>query len=39
MAGYLSKRGEELCNKVCEEVKKLLDDPETIKSVSKVSLS
>jgi transposase len=38
MAGYFTRKGEELCEKLCEEVKKLLDSPETIKSVSKVPM-
>ena len=37
MAGYITKSGKELCDKLCEEVKKLLDDTETIKSISKIS--
>lgn len=36
MAGYLTKSGEELCEKLFQEVRKLLNDPETVRSVSKV---
>ncbi len=36
MAGYLTKSGEKLCKKLFQEVRKLLNDPETIRSVSKV---
>ena len=34
MAGYLSNKGEELCEKLYQEVRALLNEPETIRSVS-----
>ena len=36
MAGYLTKSGEVLCEKLFQEVRKLLNDPATIRFVSKV---
>ena len=39
MAGYLSNKVAELCEKLFQEVKALLDDPETIRSVSTVKLT
>jgi transposase len=39
MAGYLSNKGAELCEKLFQEVKSLLNDPETIRSVSTVNLA
>jgi transposase len=39
MAGYLSNRGEELCEKIYQEVKSLLNEPETIRSVTTIKLS
>lgn len=34
MAGYLSEKGAELCEKLFQEVKSLTNDPETIRSAS-----
>jgi transposase len=39
MAGFLSNKGAELCEKLFQEVKALLNDPETIRSVSTVKLT
>jgi transposase len=39
MVGYLSNKGSELCEKLFQEVKVLLDDPETIRSVSTIKLT
>jgi hypothetical protein len=38
MAGYLTRSGAELSEKLFEELKLLLNDTDTIRSVSKVKL-
>ena len=39
MAGYLSNNGPELCEKLFQEVKALLNEPEKIRSVSTIKLN
>lgn len=39
MAGYLSNKGSELCEKLFQEAKELLNEPDKIRSVSTIKLT